>query len=169
MARKTKYTQDRVEKILSAIRKGKTYRAASLAAGINPDTFFEWLKNKPDFSDAVKKAELEYENWYNEHLVGDAKKSLLDLICGMEQITTKTKTYTKYGKTITETIEERKSLPPNPTAIIFALCNRDPEHWQNRVNTELSGKVETESKSKISLANVPDSLLAQVIESIYQK
>lgn len=170
MARITKYTPERIEKIISAISKGKTYKDASKLAGINPDTFFDWLKNKPEFSDAVKMAEKQYGEWYNEHIVKDAKASLMELICGFEQVTTKTKTYTSKGVKCTEVVEERKQIPPSATAIIFALCNRDPEHWQNRVSQDVNGKIDVEQKGNgVSLANVPDSLLAQVIDAINSK
>ena len=59
-----------------------------------------------------------------------------------------------------------KKAAPNPTAIIFALCNRAPGEWSNKHIQELTGKVDVENKPSISLANVPDDLLAQVIESI---
>ena len=76
----------------------------------------------------------------------------------------------KNGNNVEEKIVEEKRVPPSATAIIFALCNRDPEHWQNRVSNDISGKIETENKGAgVSLANVPDSLLSQVIEAINGK
>ena len=63
-----------------------------------------------------------------------------------------------------------KKAAPNPTAIIFALCNRAPGEWSNKHIQELTGKLATEQTgSGISLANVPDSLLAQVIDAINGK
>ena len=54
-------------------------------------------------------------------------------------------------------------------AIIFALCNRAPGEWSNKHIQELTGKIETETKPGITLANVPDNLLAQVIDAINGK
>ena len=62
-----------------------------------------------------------------------------------------------------------KKAAPNPTAIIFALCNRAPGEWSNKHIQELTGKIETETKPGITLANVPDNLLAQVIDAINGK
>ena len=63
-----------------------------------------------------------------------------------------------------------KKAAPNATAIIFALCNRDPDNWKNRVAQDVNGKIDVEQKgSGVSLANVPDSLLAQVIDAINGK
>ena len=38
-------------------------------------------------------------------------------------------------KTITD-----KHYQPDTTAIIFTLCNAEPENWKNRQNTEVTGK-----------------------------
>ena len=62
-----------------------------------------------------------------------------------------------------------KKAAPNATAIIFALCNRAPEEWSNKHIQEISGKLETETKQAVSLASVPDDLLAQVIDAINGK
>jgi hypothetical protein len=58
---KGKYDDERVKNILDVIRAGNYNVIAARAAGINPDTFYEWMKTRPDFSDAVKKAQAEGE------------------------------------------------------------------------------------------------------------
>ena len=58
---KGKYDDERVKNILDVIRAGNYKVIAARAAGINPDTFYEWMKTKPDFSDAIKKAQAEGE------------------------------------------------------------------------------------------------------------
>lgn len=65
MARPTKLTPDVSKKIVDAIRLGATYELAANYAGINYDTFNEWIKkgksgrNKEfsEFSELVRKAE----------------------------------------------------------------------------------------------------------------
>jgi len=42
--------------VLTAIGCGATYTMAAAAAGVHYDTFREWIKANPDFSDAVEKA-----------------------------------------------------------------------------------------------------------------
>lgn len=169
--RKPQWTDTKVEIMCKAIAAGKSYKDAFTAARVSKATFYAHLANDSDFLDRVKKAEQEYQDWYDSQLVVDCKRSLTELVRGYEWDETTTESVTgKDGKTkITKTKVVHKKAAPNPTAIIFALCNRDPEHWQNRVNNELSGKIETETKSNISLANVPDSLLAQVIDAINGK
>lgn len=57
MARKTKYTPETVEKVAQAIRLGSTYILACHYAGISFETFNEWRKAKPEFSDTINAAE----------------------------------------------------------------------------------------------------------------
>lgn len=167
--RKPKYTPERVEIITKAIREGKTQEYAYTSAGISKQTFHVWMSTKNDFRDAVKKAESEYLDWCNAELVKSATASLVELIKGWKQVTKKTRHYVKDGRKCEETTIEEKICPPSATALIFALCNRAPELWSNKHVQELTGRVETENKSGISLEGVSDDLLAQVIEAINRK
>jgi hypothetical protein len=56
---KSKYTPELVEWICQALRLGATRRDAAAVARIHRDTFYQWLKEKPEFPEAVKKAEAE--------------------------------------------------------------------------------------------------------------
>lgn len=169
--RQPMYTQERVKIICDALAKGETQDTAYRLAGISNETYYRWLKEKSEFSNAVKKAQAAFQDWQMNGILEDARKSLKTLICGQEyeEIKTEYENDSTDNPRIKKQIRITKKILPNPTAVIFALCNRDPEHWQNRVNTELSGKVETETKSNISLANVPDDLLAKVIDAINGK
>lgn len=170
MARPPKYTPERVAKILDAIKQGDGVELAAKKAGVSPSQFYEWQATKPEFAEAVKAAKAEYEEWELNGLLQDAKKSLKVLICGQEYDETKTE-YEQDPKNPTQPRVKRmttthKKILPSATAVIFALCNRDPERWQNRVSNEISGKLDTDGKTEVSLAKVPDELLAQVIEAI---
>ena len=169
--RKPQWTDTKVEIMCKAIAAGKSYKDAFTAARVSKATFYAHLANDSDFLDRVKKAEQDYQQWYDSQLVVDCKRSLIELVNGYEWDETTTEhALNKAGKMVeVKKKVVHKKAAPNPTAIIFALCNRDPEHWQNRVNNELSGKIETETKSNISLANVPDDLLAKVIDAINGK
>lgn len=164
-------TPERVAKICKAIENGETNETAAKIGGIHVSTFCDWMNKYPEFSEAVKRAKAAFEDWQLNGILADAKKSLKTLICGQEYEEVKTEYENdKYGNPkIKKQTRILKKVLPNATAVIFALCNRDPEHWQNRVANEISGKIETESKSNVSLASVPDELLAQVIEAINNK
>lgn len=57
MARRPKYSPAVQARICEAIRLGSTFELAAQYGGISKQTFYEWLKRKPDFADAVKEAE----------------------------------------------------------------------------------------------------------------
>lgn len=167
------YNPDRVAKICKAIESGETNATAAKIGGISITTFCEWQNSKPEFAEAVKKAKSAFEDWQLNGILDDAKKSLKTLICGQEYEEIKTE-YEQDPRNPGEPRIKRqtritKKVLPNATAVIFALCNRDPDNWKNRVANEIAGKIEAETKTDVSLANVPDSLLAQVIDAINGK
>ena len=170
--RKPQWTDAKVEIMCKAIAAGKSYKDAFTAARVSKAAFYSHLANDKYFLDAVKRAEQEYQEWYDSQLVVDCKRSLLELVCGYEWDETTTEmALDKKGKMVEvkKKIVHKKAAP-NPTAIIFALCNRAPGEWSNKHIQELTGKLTTEQTgSGISLANVPDSLLAQVIDAINGK
>lgn len=168
--RKPQWTDTKVEIMCKAIAAGKSYKDAFTAARVSKATFYAHLANDSDFSDLVKKAEQEYQEWYDSQLVVDCKRSLLELVQGYEWDETTTESALVNGKMVeTKRKVVHKKAAPNPTAIIFALCNRAPGEWSNKHIQELTGKIETETKPGITLANVPDNLLAQVIDAINGK
>ena len=169
--RKPQWTDTKVEIMCKAIAAGKSYKDAFMAARVSKATFYAHLANDSDFSDRVKKAEQEYQDWYDSQLVVDCKRSLLELVQGYEWDETTTESaLDKNGKlVVTKTKVVHKKAAPNPTAIIFALCNRAPDEWSNKHVQELTGRIETETKTNLSLANVPDELLGKVIDAINKK
>ena len=171
--RQPKYTPDRVKRICDAIERGETNETAAKIGGISVSTFCEWQCSKPEFSESVKRAKAAFEEWQLNGILEDAKKSLKRLILGEEYEEIKTE-YEQDPRNpgeprIKKQTRVMKKIMPSPTAVIFALCNRDPENWQNRVSNDITGKIETESKPGVTLANVPDDLLAKVIDAINGK
>ena len=57
MPRPTKYTPECVNKIVEAVKMGATYELAAGYAGVSEAQFYEWKKRKPEFLEAIKKAE----------------------------------------------------------------------------------------------------------------
>lgn len=169
--RRAQWTDEKVETMCKMIAQGKSYKEAFTAVRISKPTFYAHLANDKDFSDAVKKAEADYQQWYDAQLVVDCKRSLMELVRGYEydETTTETGKDARTGKDVTRVKIVHKKVGPNPTALIFALCNRDPEHWQNRIAQDVNGKINVEQHSDVSLANVPDDLLAKVIDAINGK
>ena len=75
MARHTVKSPERVEAILKALRAGSTRRAAADFGENHVDTFYDWLKNDPSFSDAVVKAEADAEVRFQRKIATAAGKS----------------------------------------------------------------------------------------------
>lgn len=168
--RKPQWTDAKVEIMCKAIADGKSYKDAFTAARVSKAAFYAHLANDKDFIDRVKIAEQEYQEWYDSQLVVSCKRSLIELVQGYEWDETTTESALVNGKMVEVKRKiVHKKAAPNPTAIIFALCNRAPEEWSNKHIQEISGKIETETKSNVSLANVPDNLLEQVIDAINGK
>lgn len=167
--RKPQWTEAKVEIMCKAIAAGKSYKDAFTAARVGHDSFYRHLRDDADFSDKVKKAEADYQEWYDSQLVVDCKRSLIELVRGYEWDETTTESALDKNGKMVEVKKKivHKKAAPNPTAIIFALCNRAPGEWSNKHIQEISGKIETESKPGLSLANVPDDLLAKVIDAIH--
>ena len=172
--RPTQYTPERVKQICSYIERGETNETAARLAGISITTFCEWQNKYPEFADAVKSAKAAFEEWQMNGILADATKSLKTLILGQEYEEIKTE-YEQDPRSpdkprIKKQTRTTKKIMPNATAVIFALCNRAPELWQNRVSQDVNGRIDVEQKGQgVSLTNVPDELLAQVIEAINNK
>lgn len=171
MPAKSKYTPETVQTICEALARGETAIAAATLAGVSESQYYEWLNIKPEFSEAVKTAKEQYAEWERNQLLADAKKSLMTLINGMdyEEVTTEYEPDRHGEPKIKKQTRKSKKIPPSAAAIIFALTNRDPDNWKNRLAQDISGKVETATKTDVSLSNIPDDLLEQVIEAIAKR
>ena len=169
--RKPQWTAAKVEIMVKAIAAGKSYKDAYTAARVSHTTFYKHFNEDAEFNARVKRAEQDYQEYYDSQLVVDCKRSLLELIRGYEWDETTTESALDKNGKMVEVKKKivHKKAAPNATAIIFALCNRAPEEWSNKHIQEISGKIETETKTDISLKNVPDDLLAQVIEAMNAK
>ena len=134
-----KYTEERVERICTLIEKD-SYTVSEICSlsGISDDTYYTWQKEKPEFSDRIKKA----RDKFDEMIIKEAKNSLRKLVKGYEVEETKTVFENgKNGRTkIKEQIKTKKQCQPNVVATIFTLVNKASEEYKNRQNTELTGK-----------------------------
>lgn len=74
MGRPSDYTPETVESLLRFVAAGLPLERASAAAGVNPDTLYEWKKLFPDFSECIAHAESQYANLchitINEQIIG---------------------------------------------------------------------------------------------------
>ena len=139
-----RYNKDIAEQICRRLEEGETVQSVCRNVHIHKDTFYEWVKHKADFADAVNKArQAAYDR------IGEvANQSIYRLLTGYDvteerTVSVDTGKRDAEGKAITrvkEHVKIKKHIPPSAAAIIFTLCNRDPDHWKNRMNTEVTGK-----------------------------
>ena len=52
-----KYTPELVSELIKYIEAGNYQKTACEAVGISEETFYTWMKEKPEFSESIKKAE----------------------------------------------------------------------------------------------------------------
>jgi len=102
-----------------------------VCAGISKETFHKWLK-KPDFYDRVEKA----KNKAIEGIEVALRKKARGEIEGEE----KTYRRNEKGKMILVETKTRK-YAPDITALIFWLCNKHPEAWENIQKKIHSGEI----------------------------
>ncbi|CAJ0600766.1 unnamed protein product [Cylicocyclus nassatus] len=117
---------------------GATIERFCKAMDIRKDTFYRWMSNSSDFSDAIKTAKDEFKR----NIAKTAEESLFKLCEGYDYTETRTEYVTdKNGKPVIKNqVMTKKHVHPNTAAIIFALTNVDPERWKQRNQTELTGK-----------------------------
>ena len=144
-----KYSKKLVEQICTLIR-SDTYSVAEICriVEIHKDTYYSWLKDKPDFSDAIKRAKEEF----SADILVECERSLVKLIKGYTvdetktiYVDTKTGKKDEKGNDITKPkIKEqtiiKKHVQPNLGAIIHYQTNNDPERWKNKQSMEVTGK-----------------------------
>ncbi len=130
-----------VKKIIEALRDGCTDKEAYTRGGITRETFYAWIREHSEFSDVVKKVKEEAE----ENRIAQLEASLLKRATGFKVKETRSELAANpMGGSpiiVKQTITE-KEFAPDTGAIIFALTNKAPERWKNKLNTEHSGLVE---------------------------
>jgi hypothetical protein len=133
VARPTKLTRDRHERMVQMLRAGNYRDAAARAAGIAPSTLYSWLERGSneqlgpyhEFAAAVQQAEAEAE---------------------------------VYAVAII-----RRAMSDDWRAAATYLERRHPERWRRRSTTELTGKdggpITTESEHRLDLSTLTDDEL----------
>jgi transposase len=135
-----KYNNEIVERITDLI-KSDTYTIAEICkmAYIDEATFYRWKSEKKEFCESIKKAQDDRLKFFT----AEAKKSLIKKIQGytvQEKKTVYIDDKDKKPKIKEQTITD-KYFQPDTAAIIFTLCNTDPENWKNKQLNEVKGKI----------------------------
>lgn len=139
MARKTKYTPDTVAQIVQLLERGNTDTDTCALAGVHVDTFYTWLKAKPEFSELVAQA----RGRARQAAVAAWRQGMLpttETIDTTEQFT-ETR-IDKNGKpyTYTRTVNKKQIInhPADWRAAEAYLKRRDPLNWSEHQTTDVT-------------------------------
>lgn len=136
--RPTKFNETLSVKILELVEAGKTDAQIAQIIGISRKTFVNWKSAQPDFLLALK-----VSKQAADELV---EASLFHRAVGYKHKATKIMA-TQWGGVIKEDYIEQ--YPPDTTAAIFWLKNRQPDKWRDKTEVEHSGKIEDVSDSDL--------------------
>lgn len=110
----------------SLAKRGCTDEEMAEAFGVGVRTLYAWKGAHPEFQQALKETKSKADEGVAE--------SLYDRACGRcKRVTKKRREVLDSGGrkvTLTEVVEE--SMPPDTTAMIYWLKNRQPELWRDR-------------------------------------
>lgn len=161
-----KYCKKIVKRITDLIEKD-TYTIAEICSmsDINVDTYYDWLKNKPEFSEAITRA----RERFDQIIVKEAKNSLRKLVNGYE-VEERKIVYVENQKDaqgkpkIKEQVTTKKHFQPNPVSVQFVLTNKTNGEYRNYQTNELTGK-----DGKDLFASMTDEELEKKISEIQRK
>lgn len=160
--RKSKYNKKITAKIFDLIASGQhTILKMCQIVGITQETYFQWKKHKPEFSELIEKAEEACLDSFKVMAKSGLAK-LLD-VYEYEETTVEYENFRgqpriKGQKTVT------KKIMPNPTAVIFTLTNTDPQRFRRQIPFGTEAREETE----VTLPQLQQILEKQGAQSLLQ-
>ncbi|MHC3758877.1 helix-turn-helix domain-containing protein [Staphylococcus succinus] len=127
MARQTLYEKLDIKDKLGLVegwkRDGLTDEQIGKNLGVSHDTLIKWKRNKPEFFEAIKRgkevSDYELENALHKRATGYYYKE---------------ETVTNKG----DVVQVEKYEHANPTSLIFALKNRLPKKYRDKVEQEVT-------------------------------
>ena len=133
--RPTKYKPEYCEQAFKLCLLGHVDDELAKYFEVNVDTLYEWRKTYPEFSEAIKAG--------REDADSNVTVSLYKRAMGYEHPSEEIKVMNDpmLGQYI-ERVPVTKKYPPDATAMIFWLKNRQRLKWRDKVETEHSGSIE---------------------------
>lgn len=110
---------------------GATDAQAADFFGVTEQTLNNWKKKHPEFFESLKAGKAEVDS--------KVVRSLFERAMGYTH--PEEKIFNHNGEAMR--VETTKHYPPDTTAMIFWLKNRDPENWRDKVTTEVIGTLHT--------------------------
>lgn len=139
--RPTSYREDFPDLARRLCLLGATDEALAKFFDVNVDTIYEWKKRHEAFSEAVKKGKDFADMEIAERLFHRAAGVT---VIEQKEVKLKTVEYAD-GKKVAEredvkVVELQRELPPDTTAGIFWLKNRQPKKWRDRHHHTVRGE-----------------------------
>lgn len=133
VGRPSKYKEEYAEQAYNYCLLGAIDEQLAVFFSVDVSTIHRWKADYPEFCDSIKKgkevADLEVVQSLKKRATGmRVKKQVL-----------------KEG----EIFELEDELPPDSTAMIFWLKNRQPDFWRDKQNVEHSGKMQVDLMSEL--------------------
>ena len=132
--RPTKYSTEYNEQVYKLALLGATDEQIADFFNVCEATLNNWKKQEPEFLESIKRGKIEADARVSE--------SLYKRATGFEF--EETKQVVKGDKERARVIEKtvtKKHFPPDPTAAIFWLKNRQPGKWRDKQEIEHSGNI----------------------------
>lgn len=124
-------------------REGFTEKQIAHKVGVSEATWHHWKSRQPELSESLKinkfMADAEVENALYKRAKGYTVTEVVEEVYGTAtgEFDENNKPIIKHDKVHRRTI--KKEIPPDVTAQIFWLKNRQPETWRDRKYNEISG------------------------------
>lgn len=124
-------------------RDGFTEKQIAHKVGVSEATWYYWKSRHPELSESLKinkfMADAEVENALYKRARGYTVTEVVEEVYGTPtgKLDQNGKPIIKHDKVHRKTI--KKEIPPDTTAGIFWLKNRQPDKWRDRKLTEVTG------------------------------
>ena len=128
--RPSKFPEGQESAIKKLVLMGASDEDLAEAYNVTFQTVNNWKKDRPSFFESLK-------GWKEEADTA-VERSLYQRACGYQ--TTEIRTAVHEGM-ITDVQSVPKHFPPDTTACIFWLKNRQPNNWRDKREVDLSGEV----------------------------
>jgi transcriptional regulator with XRE-family HTH domain len=137
MARPTKFKEEYQQLCNRLAEYGLTDRQMSHALGVTEQTFNNWKLSHKEFFESLKRGKKLSDE--------TVKRSLWERATGYDHY--EDKIFNNGGEELV--VSTVKHYPPDTTAAIFWLKNRDPEKWREKQEVEHKHKWPDEVKVKV--------------------
>lgn len=169
--RPTSYRAEYVEDAHAQCLLGATDEELAAHFGISCATLYEWKKRYPEFSEAIKRGKRPADKEIAHALFQRARGAEW-----VEEQAIKCRTVTyKDGKRVreeerVEVVEVTRRAPPDTTAGIFWLKNRQPQHWRDRQDVDVTtgGKPLPPTNITVALVRPAPERIPEIREAEYR-